>query len=220
MVYLARAELRAREADPSVASPSAHRTTLSDALRHPAYRAALVSSLGVGYVAFGARNSLIPLFVLEGLRRDPVWTGIGFVVSAAAQAALLLPGGRFSDRQGRRPALLLGGVASTASALLLALSTTLPAYLLAMLLFGVGFAYLGPAGGAVVGDVVQGRGGTVVAAFQMSSDIGAIAGPLIAGWLADTYSYGAAFGSCALVLALGVALVVPMPEPRARKGGA
>jgi MFS family permease len=223
MVYLARAELRAPEPEPTAAnragSPVARRTTLGDALRHPAYRAALVGNLGVGYVAFGARNSLIPLFVLEGLRRDPVWTGIGFVVTSAAQAVLLLPAGRFSDRRGRKPALLLGGAASTASALLLALSATLPAYLLAMLLFGIGFAYLGPASGAVVGDVMQGRGGTVVAVFQMASDIGAIAGPLIAGWLADSYSYGAAFGSCALVLAVGVALVVPMPESRARPAG-
>jgi MFS family permease len=210
LAYLSRTELRAKETAAAEVPPA----RLGTALRDPAYRAALVANLGVGYVLFGARNSLIPLFVAEGLLREPLWTGIGFVVSSAASAALLLPAGRFSDTRGRRPALLLGGGLSVLSVALLALSTDLGVYLVAMLLFGVGFAFLTPAAGAIVGDVVEGRGGTVVATFQMAADIGAIAGPLLAGWLADTYTYGAAFGSCVGVLALGLVLAVVMPGAR------
>jgi MFS family permease len=36
---------------------------------------------------------------------------------------------------------------------------------------------------------MQGRGGKVVAVFQMASDAGAIIGPLAAGWLADAASF-------------------------------
>ena len=54
---------------------------------------------------------------------------------------------------------------------------------------GVGAAFVGTAPGAVVGDIMHGRGGRVVAVFQMASDAGAILGPLAAGLLADQVSF-------------------------------
>ena len=62
-----------------------------------------------------------------------------------------------------------------------------------MTAIGVGGAFVGTAPGAVVGDIMHGRGGRVVAVFQMASDAGAILGPLVAGLLADQVSFGAAF---------------------------
>ena len=38
----------------------------------------------------------------------------------------------------------------------------------------------------------------------MSADLGAVVGPLAAGKLADTYSFGAAFGVTAAVIAAGL----------------
>ena len=48
---------------------------------------------------------------------------------------------------------------------------------------------------ATVADVIgtKGRGGPVLAAFQMAADVGAILGPIVAGLLADHMSYLAAF---------------------------
>ena len=158
------------------------------------------------------RSSLIPLFVVEGLRRGPEWTGVGLVLGSAAQALLLLRAGRFTDQVGRRPALVLGSSLATASMVLLALSATMPAYLVSMGLLGAGAAFLGTAPAAVVGDTVRGRGGSVVAVFQMAGDLGAIVGPLVAGWLADSASYGAAWGSVAAVLAVGLVAALTMPR--------
>jgi MFS family permease len=67
-----------------------------------------------------------------------------------------------------------------------------------------------------VGDVVTGRGGTVVAAFQMAADLGAVVGPLVAGGLADSYSFGAAFAATAVVLFLGLAAALASRETRHR----
>jgi MFS family permease len=203
-------------ADRVVEDGQPQRTGLGAALRHRAYLAALASNLGAGWVLFGIRSSLLPLFVVEGLRRGPVWIGLGFLISAAAQAVSLLPAGRFVDTVGRRPGMVLGGVLSAASMVLLAVSPSLPAYILSMVVFGVGSGFLGVAPGAVVGDVVQGRGGTVVAAFQMAADLGAVIGPLFAGWLADTTSYAAAWASAAVVLGLGALLALGAPETRHR----
>jgi MFS family permease len=211
MLFLTHTPLHAREVagDAPVA-----RTTLPQALRVSGYRAALATNLGTGWALFGVRSSLIPLFVKESLGVSATWTGIGFFVSAAAQGALLLPAGRLADTVGRRPAMISGASVATASLLLLTFFESLPLYVVSMALFGAGAAFLSVAPSAAVGDVVHGRGGTVVAAFQMSSDVGAVTGPLVAGSLADNISFGAAFGATSAVLASGLVASVLSRETR------
>jgi MFS family permease len=184
------------------------------ALRNRAYRAALVANFGTGWALFGVRVSLIPIFVTQGLQEGAVWIGVGFLCSSLVQASLLLPAGRYVDHVGRRPAMVRGGLVAAAAMLLLAFTSALPLYLVSMLLFGAGSAYLGTAPAAVVGDVMQGRGGRVVAAFQMASDAGAILGPLATGALTDLLSYGWAWSVSAGVLLLGVLMASRMPETR------
>ena len=117
-----------------------------------------------------------------------------------------------TDQVGRRPALVLGSTLATSSMVLLAVSSSLPAFLVSMVLLGAGAAFLGTAPAAIVGDTVRGRGGSVVAVFQMAGDLGAIIGPLAAGYLADEASYGAAWGSVAAVLAIGLLAAITMPR--------
>ena len=193
------------------------RTGLAAALRNSAYRAALTTNFAVGWSLFGVRASLIPLFVIEGLRRDAIWIGIGFAISAIAQALTLLPAGRFVDTVGRRPAMIFGGALAAVSMLLLALDGSVVAYGVSMLLFGIASGFLGTAPAAVVGDVVTGRGGTVVAAFQMASDLGAIIGPILAGWLVDGYSYSTAWLATAAVLAVATLASAFAPETQRRQ---
>jgi MFS family permease len=210
VVALARSPLR----DRGPGGSAVVHTSLRAALGLPAYRAALVTNLGAGWALFGVRSAVIPLFVADALGRSPLWVGIGFLVGSVAQAAALWPAARVVDHVGRRPAMLAGGVAGTAAVSLLAVWTSLPVFLVAMAAYGVGAAFLGSAPAAVVGDVVQGRGGTVVATFQMASDVGAVAGPLVAGWLVDGLSFAAAFASTAVILAAGVVMSARMPETR------
>jgi MFS family permease len=68
----------------------------------------------------------------------------------------------------------------------------------------VGAAFVGTVPGALVGDVA-GRSGIVVAVFNMSSDLGVIIGPVLAGFLVDQTSYTVAFGlSAGVVVAAGL----------------
>ena len=210
LAFLSRAALHDVEA--KVAPTTT--VTLPQALRVSGYRAALATNLGNGWALFGVRSSLIPLFVTEGIGASPTWTGIGFLVSAAAQGGLLLLAGGYADKVGRRPAMLIGSTAATLAMALVAVSESLPLYVVSMALFGAGSAFLSVAPSAVVGDVAAGKGGTVVAAFQMSSDLGAVIGPLAAGWLADSYSFGAAFGVTAGVLAAGLVTTALSTETR------
>jgi MFS family permease len=64
----------------------------------------------------------------------------------------------------------------------------------------------------MMGDVVAGRGGTVVAVFQMAGDLGAVLGPVVAGWVADGAGYAATFAVSAVVCAAPVVAVLVAPE--------
>ena len=189
--------------------------TLRAAFGNGAYRAALMANLVNGFLTFGIRTSLVPLFVVEALLRGPGLAGIGFLVAAAAQGVSLVFAGRITDQRGRRPAMLMGMVTTAIGAILLAISVEPILFLVSMGILGIGTAFLGSAPAAVVGDVMgQQRGGTVVAIFQMIADVGAIAGPLLAGLLADQFGYHWAFGSAALLCLLGIVVVFLMPETK------
>lgn len=195
------------------AAPEGH-TALRESLGHPAYRAALATQFADAWAVLGMRTTLLPLFVVDVLDAGKRWVYLGFLVVAAVNGATLFPAGRYADRRGRRPVLVAGLALCTAALLVLVRTDTLPVYLAAMALLGLGSGMLDVAPAAVVGDVVRGRGGTSVATFQMAGDAGAVVGPLVAGVLADSLSYGAAFGATAGVLAVAAVLAIVAPETR------
>jgi len=224
VIFLSRARLNEREE--AVSGAEATRLEeLTAALRNGAYRAALGVNLATGFITFGLRSAIVPLFVVEGLSRGASWSGIGFLVAAAGQAVLLLPAGRLADNRGRRPAMLAGSVALVVGVLVLTFSdlasnTLGPATQIGLLLFlvsmavqGVSSAFLGSAPAAVVGDVMGGkRGGIVIGTFQMTADLGVIIGPLLAGWLVDQLDFDWAFGAGVILALVVVMLVWRMPE--------
>jgi MFS transporter, DHA1 family, multidrug resistance protein len=212
MLFLAHTALREHEAVAGTADVAP--TSLGTAVRSSAYRAAVANNFAVGWAIFGVRSSLIPLFVVEGLRLSPSWTGIGLVLSAVVQALVLIPAGRQVDTRGRRPFLRAGAAVVMAAGIAMALAGGPPLFLVAMALYGTGSAFLGVSSAATVGDVIGGRGGTPVAAFQMASDAGAFLGPLVAGLLADAASFEVAFLATAAVSGLALATTLVMPETR------
>jgi DHA1 family multidrug resistance protein-like MFS transporter len=191
--------LQVRNSDTPVANQSA-RVGLAAALRLPSYRAALVANLADSWAAMGVRNSLVPLFVISSLHRGTGWVGLGFALVAAVNGLVLLPAGRWADQRGRRPVLIAGCLFSGVAMALLAVAPGLAGYLISMVVFGFGSGLLDVAPAAIVGDVAGRRGGTVVAAFQMAGDAGAVSGPLVAGWLADAWGFNTAFVTTAVVL--------------------
>jgi len=210
-VYLARAALQEREA---IAGTDHAPTPFKQAFRSSAYRSALLNNFASGWALFGVRSSLIPLFVVEGLGLSPRWTGWGLFVSSLTQALVLVPVGRRVDSVGRRPFLRGGAAGVLLAGVAIALTSSSWMFLLAMAMYGAGAAMLGTSSSAVVGDVIGGRGGTAVAAFQMTSDAGAFLGPLATGRISDVYTYRAAFAVTAGVSVLAFASTLFMPETR------
>jgi len=189
---------------------------LATALRSSAFRAAASANLADGFAVVGLRSAIVPLFVRYSLHRSAVWTGIGFLVFAALNAAMLLPGGWVADVFGRRPVIVTGCLVSAAGLVLLAFLPGLGGFLVALAVTGLGSGLLDVAPSAMIGDIMPERGGSLVAAYQMAGDTGSVTGPVAAGFLVDTYSYAAAFGLGAVALALAGLLGLFAPETRQR----
>lgn len=198
--------------EPATEEPPAPEPTLASVLRTREYQAALTTNLAVGLAVFGMRSTVVPLLIVHGLGYPAWWAGIAFLVSALVQTVLMLPIGRWTDSVGRRPMLLLGAAVSAAGLVLLGYGGSLWLVMVAMCVFGAGSAFLGTVPGALVGDVAGRRSGTVVAVFNMASDLGAVIGPVLAGWLVDQGSYGAAFGLGAAVVAVAGLLALRLPR--------
>jgi MFS family permease len=230
LIFLTRAQLLDREEEVSHGQ-SNKLQELRTALHDKAYQAALGTNLISGFVSFGLRSSVVPLFVVEGLQRGASLSGFGFLAAAAVQAVVLLPAGRMADTQGRRKALLIGTIATAIGMVVLTLADAAVnglgqaamlgtiLFLVSMAIQGFGAAFLGSAPSAVIGDVMGGKkGGIVVATFQMMSDVGAILGPLAAGLLVDLFDFSWAFAFGALLALLPIFLVIRMPETLKRSG--
>ena len=188
------------------------RTSVLTALRSPAYRAALAGNFAVGFSVLGVRSTVVPLLVVQDLDLAPGWIGVAFTVAALVQAVLLLPAGKAVDEVGRRPTLVVGGLLSAIALLGLAAATGPVSLLLAMTVFAAGASLLGVAPAAIVGDVVEGKGGRAVAVWQMSSDLGSVVGPLTAGLLIDRASFEVALVLSATVVAGCALLGLRMPR--------
>ncbi len=172
----------------------------------------------------GVRSAIIPLFVRDVLHEPNTWTGIGFLVVAAVNAATLLPGGKLADTLGRRPVIVAGCVISGASMVMLALLPGLGGYVAALAVLGLGSGLLDVAPSAMIGDLMgggdgAGHGGIVVASYQMAGDTGTVAGPVAVGFLVGSVSYQAAFFLAAAVLGLAALAGLAARETRRPGGG-
>jgi MFS family permease len=201
--------LRRRSAEPTeTAEPVSFRAVVRDAR----YQAACVTNLAQGWTSFGVRSSLVPVLVVELLHRPASWTGIAFACAAVVQTIAVGPAGRFTDTVGRRPAMILGGTVAAVSIMAVPFAPNIWLLIVVLCVYGVASAFLGTAPAAAVGDAAGSRSGTAVAVFSMCADIGAIIGPLVAGLLADTLSYAAAFGAGAVLMLVAAALSWRMPR--------
>ena len=190
---------------PATDQPQQPPMLLREAVGHSAYRAALASAFANGWCNFGVRVAVLPQFAVTVYDR-PWVAGAALAVAAVGTAATLQVAGRLADSVGRRP-LVITGLAVTALGFgLLGLSGDLVVLLVLSAVSGLGAGLVNPGQQATVADVVGSdrSGGSVLAAFQMAQDSGAIVGPILIGVVADQAGFGWALGGTALVSALAV----------------
>jgi MFS family permease len=196
--------------------PREHRgwQELLAAFKTAPYRAIIATNLTNGFVRFGILNGLAALYVVEALGQSVGLASTGFLFSAIGQAALLTSAGRWTDRRGRKPVLLVGVIGTAIGIMLIGAIETIPMYFVGMLILGLSGALLGAAPSAILGDVTHGHPrGPVVATAQMASDFGGIFGPLAAGFLLDrTGTFDWPFFTGGALMLCVVFFILRMPE--------
>ena len=205
----------------SSGKPAAHlenaggeNTTLRQALSMLPYRTALILAFVTNWVLVGLRSSIMPLFVVDQLHSTTAIVGLGFTLTALFQGLLLLPAGTLSDVRGRRVALSIGSTVVMAGSIFLIFTFHPWMFLVAMCITGIGGAFLSTTPANIVGDVIRGKSGQVIALWQMAGDAGMIVGPIAVGYLSDAYSFRAAFIASAAVFSVAVILAYRLPETR------
>ena len=235
LFLLPRAELRSSERGGPGSSAS-----LGDAARSAAYRAALAAQFADSWTMLGrARRARAAVRDRRACCSGGLGSGPHLGRCRLRRRRRPERAGAAARRPLRRPGRATTGRCCSGTPLsdgrawrCWPSSNGLVLYLVALVVLGLGAGLLDVAPGAIVGDTVTalptelrptapltatepGRGGTVVAAFQMTGDLGSVLGPLLAGRLADGAGYGAAFGLTAGVT--GVALVFALFAPETRR---
>lgn len=205
---------------------------LKEALTLPSYRAALVSFFSNGWATFGVRNSVMPLYAstafagaaLFGYAVDgALMSGLALSLFAAGNVTAVTFSSRLSDVHGRKPLILIGLTTTAVMTGLIGLASSPALFLVACLLAGAGTGTLNSPQQAAIADMVgqERKAGHVMSTAQMSADMGAIIGPLLAGAMADMWGWDWAFFATGAVLAIGAIAWARAPETNrpVRPGG-
>lgn len=196
-------------------SSKAEKTSLREAFALKPYRMALAISFGTGFIIFGMSRSILPIFMVEEMKVSTAYMGVGFTVASVVNGLLLLRAGRQSDERGRRYVAMVGTAAMLISTLLLLVTVRGWIFLPAMFFMGIAGAYLSTVPGSLIGDVLKGKGGQVIALMQMSGDFAAMIAPILLGALADfTGEFWPAFLVSSILMAGLFVLTTRIPETR------
>ncbi len=190
------------------------KTSIRDALAMKPYVIALIISFTTAWVLFGMSRSVLPLFMVEDMKSSAGFIGVGFTISAVVQGLYLLKAGRLSDQRGRKFAAISGLIYLCISVFLLAITFHPWVFLLSMFIGAFGSAFLSTTPSAIVGDVLKGKGGQVIALYQMSGDAGAMVAPVLLGFIADHFGFRATFAISAALVAAVIIVATKLPETR------
>lgn len=192
----------------------AEKTSIMDALRLKPYRIALAISFSTGFILFGMGRSIVPLFMVEDMKVSTTYMGVGFTLASIANGLLLLRAGRLSDEKGRRFVAIVGSSALFISTALLLFTVQAWIFFPAMIFSGIAGAYLATVPGSLIGDVLKGKGGQVIALMQMSGDFAAMIAPVLLGAISDAGGFRPAFLLATILMAAIVLMTTRIPETR------
>lgn len=125
-----------------------------------------------------------PLYLQE-LGANPVMIGTIMSFIGVAMSLAHLPAGYLADRFGRRPLIFTAWILGTTSTWIMALSNTLPVFVLGSALYGLTSFVVVPLNSYITaarGNRSIGRALTLISAIF---NFGAILGPVLGGWIGD-----------------------------------
>ena len=150
-------------------------------------------TLLVFFTRTGSRQTLLPLLAVEKMGMSATQLGFLFTCMTTINLCLVLPAGALTDRLGRKVVILPGALLSLAGLSLFAWAGNLPTFFGAAVLMGLGTGLIGPAPAAYAGDLAPpGKTSVTMGLYRTFGDVGFITGPILLGWIADTFGEGIA----------------------------
>jgi MFS family permease len=165
---------------------------------------------------FTAGNTVLPVasrYAAGPLGADS--TGVGIAIGVFAIAALVLRPvvGWSSDRFGRRPLLILGGALTVLALALHLVATSLPMFIVARSLFGVGDAFFFVSAVAAISDMAPPeRRGEAINVGSLAVYLGLAFGPFLGETILSLRDYTAVWIAAAIMAAAATAITLLVPE--------
>jgi MFS family permease len=147
-----------------------------------------------------------PLY-LQQLGADPVLIGTILGLVGIAMTISHLPAGYLADRIGRKPLMVTAWYLATIATLVMALSKSLVGFVVGAILYGITAFVAGPMNSYITaarGKLSIGRALTLVSAIY---NLGAIAGPLLGGWIGSQFGLQRSFLTAGIVFIVSSVLV-------------
>jgi MFS family permease len=147
-----------------------------------------------------------PLYLQE-LGANPVAIGAIFGAAGLVMTFAHIPAGYLSDRIGRRPMLLVAWGCGVLSTALMALAPSLQVFVLGLLAYSLTAFVISPLNSYITGArgrLSPGRAMTLSSAFY---NVGAVAGPLIGGWIGHTYGLKSTFVVAACIFVVSYIII-------------
>ena len=196
------------------------------ATSHPAARRlswSVFVSVALGMVALYAAFTAAPL-VAEDLTGSRTWSGLPGAAAILGTAAGTAGLSAVMSRRGRRPGLVLGwtvGALGAVAAILAIQSASLPLFITAMVILGIGHGANQLARFAAADPHPMARRGTILSLVVWAGTVGAIVGPNVlepTGAFAESMGMTSLAGgyitaAVAFALAMAVTLITLRPDP-------
>lgn len=159
-------------------------------------------------VGSGTIFTFMPLYG-QGFGVDEAEAGIIIAALYAGSTLLRIPGGKLSDRFGRKPVILVGLIISGIAIALISFTNFFAGLIAAAALFGAGMGLAMPAAYALVADLTSPRvRGLTMGMTSGFLHAGLAIGPTIMGVVANASGYILMFRSCTLSLILGLLITL------------
>jgi MFS family permease len=174
---------------------------------------ALAANAVLFWILGAVRFTLVPLFAQEEVGLTGLGIGVVLGVAATAQFAVTWWAGAVADTRGRRAALLPGLLGLLVSVAVMGWAGAGVALGATLAVMGVATGFAGVVPAAIVADVSpKAYSGAAVGLFRFAGDIGFVLGPVLAGVVAETAGFQAAFLAAAAPVLLILVLSVRLPE--------
>jgi len=171
------------------------------------YTGSITPSLIVNFLVFVNYSVWValPLYAERRFDANAEMNANLLLVVTVMHLIVAFPAGRAIRKWGGRPIMLAGLLVAMTGTLLVLPAPGLGWLLIPLVLYGSGMVAASNAGS----DIVLQRGGLgsrAVGLVRLSSDLGLVLGPVIGGFLSDSYGYRAPFVALPIVTAIAIVL--------------